>query len=45
MIFWSSGSRRGPGMVGCGSLLLTSLVIFFLVLFLSGGQCGVFVFP
>ena len=43
MIFW--GSRRGPGLAGCGSLLLTSLVIFLLVYALSGGQCGVLVFP
>jgi hypothetical protein len=43
MIFWRSG--RGFGMVGCGSLLLTSLVIFLLIYALSGGQCGVIVFP
>ena len=43
MIFWRSG--RGFGMAGCGSLLLTSLVIFLLVYALSGGQCGVIVFP
>lgn len=32
-------------MLGCGTLLLASLVITLLVYALSGGQCAVFVFP
>ena len=43
MIFWSSG--RGPRMMGCGTLLLMSLVITLLVFAISGGQCAFFVFP
>ena len=43
MIFWRSG--QGPRLMGCGTLLLTSLVITLLVYALSGGQCTLFVFP
>jgi hypothetical protein len=43
MFVWSSG--RGPRLMGCGTLLLTSLVIAVLVYALSGGQCTLFVFP
>ena len=41
MIFW--GGRRAG--LGCGSLLLTSVVIFLVVYAFSGGQCGLFIFP
>jgi hypothetical protein len=43
MIVWGSG--RGPRLIGCGTLLLTSLVIAILVFAISGGQCAFFVFP
>jgi hypothetical protein len=43
MIIWGSGRR--PRLMGCGTLLLTSLVIMLLVYALSGGQCTLFVFP
>ena len=43
MIFWRSG--QGPRFVGCGSLLLLSVVIALLVYTLSGGHCVVFIFP
>jgi hypothetical protein len=43
MIVWGSGG--GPRLVGCGALLLASVVIFLVIFALSGGQCGVFIFP
>jgi hypothetical protein len=43
MMIWRSG--QGPRFMGCGTLLLASIVIFLLVLAISGGQCAVFVFP
>jgi hypothetical protein len=43
MITWRSG--RGPRLVGCGTLLLASLVIALLIYAISGGQCTVFVLP
>jgi hypothetical protein len=43
MFIWRSG--RGPRLVGCGTLLLASLVIALLIYAISGGQCTVFVFP
>jgi hypothetical protein len=43
MIVWRSG--RGPRMIGCGTLLLASIVISLLIYAISGGQCAVFVFP
>ena len=43
MILWRSG--RGPRLVGCGTMLLSALVISLLVYAISGGQCTVFVFP
>ena len=43
MIIWRSG--RGPRLAGCGTLLLTSLVVTLLVYALSGWQCTLFVFP
>jgi hypothetical protein len=32
-------------MIGCGTLLLASIVISLLIYAISGGQCAVFVFP
>ncbi len=43
MIIWRSW--RGSRLFGCGTLLLTSLVITLLVYAISGGQCTFFVFP
>jgi hypothetical protein len=43
MFVWRSG--RGPRMIGCGTLLLASIVISLLIYAISGGQCAVFVFP
>lgn len=43
MIIWRSGRR--PRMMGCGTLLLASIVIALLIYAISGGQCTVFVFP
>ncbi len=43
MFIWRSGQR--PRLMGCGTLLLASLVIMLLVYALSGGQCTLFVFP
>ena len=43
MMVWGSGRR--PRLVGCGTLLLASIVIALLIYAISGGQCTVFVFP
>ena len=43
VIIWRSG--RGPRLIGCGTLLLASIVIALLIYTISGGQCTVFVFP
>jgi hypothetical protein len=43
MIVWSSG--RGSRLVGCGALLLASLVLMVLVYVFSGGQCTLLIFP
>ena len=43
MIVWRSG--QGPRLIGCGTLLLVSIVIAILIYAISGGQCTVFVFP
>ncbi|MEA2639112.1 MAG: hypothetical protein QOF51_506 [Chloroflexota bacterium] len=43
MIIWSSG--QGPRLLGCGTLLLASLVITVVVFVLSGGHCALIVFP
>ncbi len=43
MIVWGSG--RGPRLLGCGTLLLASIVISLLIFAISGGACTVFVFP
>ena len=43
MFVWRSGRR--PRLMGCGTLLLVSLVIAVVVYALSGGQCTVFIFP
>jgi hypothetical protein len=43
MLFWSSQS--GFRLIGCGALLLLSILIMVLVFVLSGGACTVFIFP
>jgi hypothetical protein len=43
VIFWRPG--QGPRFVGCGWLLLLSVVIALLVYTLSSGRCTVFIFP
>jgi hypothetical protein len=43
MIVWGPG--RGPRLVGCGGLLLASIVIAIFVYAISGGQCTFFIFP
>ena len=43
MIVWGSG--QGPRLLGCGTLLLASIVIALLIFAISGGACTVFVFP
>jgi hypothetical protein len=44
MFVWRSGGG-GCSTVGCGTLLLASIVISLLIYAISGGQCAVFVFP
>ena len=43
MIIWNSG--RGPRLLGCGTLVLASLVLMHMVLAVSGGSCTSFIFP
>jgi hypothetical protein len=43
MIIWRSG--QGPRLMGCGTMLLASIVIALLVYAISGGHCTFFIFP